>query len=165
LARILLGPALLAVFMGLPVGPAAAEGHREPVWAYCLRVFDGDTIEVLMGRQRERVRLIGVDAPEVNRPGRPGEPFGREAAAFAESLMHHEKLRLEFDEERRDRHGRLLAYVYLEDGLFVNAELIRLGYAEVYRRFRYRHKEYFFEMQDEARARRRGIWAGAKAGR
>jgi micrococcal nuclease len=91
-------------------------------------VVDGDTIEVLVNGTEEDVRYIGVDTPESVKPGAPVECFGPEASEFNERLVSGERVRLDFGPERRDDYGRLLAYVYVGDR-FVNAELVRRGYA------------------------------------
>jgi micrococcal nuclease len=93
------------------------------------RVVDGDTIEVQLGAEEEDVRYIGVDTPETVKPGEPVECFGPQASGFNHRLVEGRRVRLVFGEERRDRYGRLLAYVYL-DKRFVNAELVRRGFAE-----------------------------------
>ena len=97
-----------------------------------MRVVDGDTIRVALPSGEERVRYIGIDTPESVKPGSPVECFAKRASAFNERLVAGERVRLVRDVEERDRYGRLLAYVYRErDGLFVNAELVRRGYATV----------------------------------
>src|SRR5215213_4702317 len=83
--------------------------------ARVLRVIDGDTIEVDLGGREEHVRYIGIDTPESAIPGEPVECFGKEAAAANEDLVDGETVRLVFDAERRDRYGRLLAYVYADE--------------------------------------------------
>jgi micrococcal nuclease len=94
------------------------------------RVVDGDTIKVRMGGDEETVRYIGVDTPETKKPNTPVQCFGKKASAYNERLVDGRLVRLRFDVERRDRYGRLLAYVYRrEDGLFVNDALVRNGYA------------------------------------
>ena len=93
-----------------------------------LRAVDGDTIEVGIDGETEDVRYIGVDTPESVKPGEPVECFGPEASHFNERLVEGKRVQLVFDAERRDVYGRLLAYVYVDD-LFVNAELVRRGYA------------------------------------
>lgn len=105
-------------------------GPRPPrsAIAYVLRAVDGDTIEVRLDDHREDVRYIGVDTPETVKPDTPVQCFGPQASRFNHALVEHRRVRLVFDEERRDVYGRLLAYVYL-DGGFVNAELIRDGLA------------------------------------
>jgi micrococcal nuclease len=91
-------------------------------------VVDGDTIRVrLPSGEEEPVRYIGVDTPETHAGH---ECFGDQAAAENERLVGGRRVRLRFDVERRDRYGRLLAYVY-RGKLFVNAEMVRRGYAQV----------------------------------
>jgi micrococcal nuclease len=117
---------------GQPVATIAAGGALEAN-AVVEFVIDGDTIDVLIDGAEERVRLIGIDTPEVARRdgSAPAECFGPEATTFTESLLPvGTAVRLERDLVGRDDFGRLLAYVYrAEDGTFVNFELIRQGYA------------------------------------
>jgi micrococcal nuclease len=103
------------------------EGPRS-AQAYVSRVVDGDTVEVQLDGSEEDVRYIGVDTPETVKPGEPVQCFGKRASGFNHQLVEGERVRLVFDEERRDVYGRLLAYVYLGDR-FVNADLIRRGLA------------------------------------
>ncbi len=120
------------------------------------RVIDGDTIELSTG---ERVRLIGVDTPETKDPRRPVQYFGEEAAAFTKRMVEGKRVRLEYDWERKDKYGRTLAYVYLEDGTFLNAEIIRQGYGFAYTRFPFKYLEEFRKLEREAREAGRGLWA------
>jgi len=92
------------------------------------RVIDGDTFMITGD---EPVRLIGVDAPEA-RKGASAEPYGKEASAFTSVMLEGMQVKLLFDVKQRDQYGRLLAYVYLEDGKFFNELLVREGYALVY---------------------------------
>jgi micrococcal nuclease len=109
------------------LGGAADGGGGGTGSAVVERVVDGDTI-VLRGG--ERVRYIGVDTPESVKPGTPVECFAKAAGRENARLVEGRRVRLEYDAERRDRYGRTLAYVRRErDGLFVNAELVRRGYA------------------------------------
>lgn len=105
-------------------------GGEEPGSARALvtRVVDGDTIEVQLEGSEEDVRYIGVDTPETVKPGEPVECYGKRASGFNHRLVEGERVRLVFDEERRDVYDRLLAYVYLGDR-FVNADLLRQGLA------------------------------------
>ncbi len=100
--------------------------------ATMVRTIDGDTIDVKIGDTEERVRLLGVDTPESVKRDSPVECFGKEASKFAAGLLPAgTELHLERDVEARDAYGRLLAYVYrLPDGLFVNIELVRQGFAQ-----------------------------------
>jgi micrococcal nuclease len=126
-----------------------------------VKVVDGDTIHVQVGDRREKVRYIGVDTPETKHPTKGVQCFGQKASEFNASLVAGERVRLVRDVEERDRYGRLLAYVYrVRDGLFVNAELARLGYAQPLSippdvRFADR----FAALAREAREQGRGLWS------
>jgi len=122
----------------------------------CTRVVDGDTIIISNG---ERVRLIGVDTPETKHPSKPVEYFGKEASAFTKRMVEGKDVRLEYGQQRRDKYGRLLAYVYLMDGTFLNAEIIKQGYGNAYTRFPFKYMEAFRQYEKEAREAKRGLWA------
>ena len=126
-----------------------------------VKVVDGDTIHVQLGATREKVRYIGVDTPETKDPRRPVQCFGQKASDFNARLVGGERVRLVRDVEARDRYGRLLAYVYrVRDGLFVNAELARLGYAQpltIAPDVRYADR--FAALAREAREAGRGLWS------
>jgi len=124
----------------------------------CTRVVDGDTIIISMNGQDERVRLIGVDTPETKHPKKPVEYFGKEASAFTKAMVEGKKVRLKYDQEKRDKYGRLLAYVYLEDGTFLNAEIVKQGYGFAYTRFPFKYLDDFKEYEKEARENDRGLW-------
>ncbi len=149
--------ALAWLYIELP--PGLLPTQSDNTWRRCVRVVDGDTL-LLEGD--ERIRLIGVDTPESVDPRRPVEAFGKEAAAFTRRLAEGRRVRLEFDQERSDRYGRTLAYVYLEDGTFLNAEIIRQGYGHAYTRFPFRYSEEFRSYEREAREQRRGLWAAGR---
>jgi micrococcal nuclease len=124
------------------------------------RVVDGDTLKLAGG---ERVRLIGVDTPETKHPTKPVEPLGPEAAAFTRKHVEKRHVRLQFDRERRDQFGRILAFVFAED-FFLNEELIRAGYSKAETRFPYNGamKRRFRAAEEAARREQRGLW-GDKA--
>ena len=118
---------ILFVSCGSPSQPEAAATMRGLVkW-----VDDGDSIGIAGG---ERVRYLGINAPELAHDREPSEPYGEEARIFNEQLVLGRWVRLELGDERRDRYGRLLAYVFLEDGRFINGELVRQGFAHLLRR-------------------------------
>ena len=119
------------------------------------RVIDGDTLLLVNG---ERVRLIGVDTPETKHPRKPVEYFGREAYLFTKEMVDGKEARFEFDRQKRDRYGRVLAYVYLLDGTFLNAEIVKQGYGFAYTRFPFKYMEEFRRFEREARENRRGLW-------
>ncbi len=126
-----------------------------------VRVVDGDTIQVCcIGWKREKVRYIGVDTPETHHPMRGVEPYGMEAAEANRKLVDGKTVRLEFDVQQFDKYGRTLAYVYLEDGTFVNAWLVENGYAMVMTvPPNVKHQELFLKLQREAREAGRGLWS------
>ena len=133
------------------------------------RVIDGDTIQLASG---ERVRLIGIDTPETRfspklerdarRTGKDYKTIikmGEAATRFTKSLAQGKIVRLEFDVEKKDRYGRLLAYIYLPDGRMLNNEILKEGYAQVYT-FppNVKYVNMFLDSQREARDNNRGLW-------
>lgn len=121
------------------------------------RAVDGDT---LLLDDRTRVRLLGVDTPETKRPDWPVERFGPEAHEFTSTHVEGRRVRLEFDKERHDKYGRVLAYVYVDDW-FLNEELIRAGLGRAITNHPYSEtmKRRFRAAQREAQHQRRGIWS------
>jgi micrococcal nuclease len=108
-------------------GGSGSDAPRDGIVVPVVDVVDGDTIEVLVDDVEEDVRYIGVDTPEVD-PSIGVECFGSQASEANRRLVAGERVRLVFDDERRDRYGRLLAYVYVGER-FINEELLRGGYA------------------------------------
>jgi len=133
-------------------------------------VVDGDTLELA---SRERVRLIGIDTPEMHmsdklyRQAQSSKSdiqtimrLGEEAYKFTRNLVEGKRVRLEFDVERYDKYGRLLAYVYLNnDGTFVNAKIIQQGYASLLTiPPNVKYAGLFRTLYNEARENNRGLW-------
>lgn len=145
-----------AAYLKREAGPPERSPQAVSQQRLCVRVIDGDTIELDGG---ERVRLIGVDTPETVDPRRPVQYFGKEASAFTRRMVEGKDVRLEQDQDTLDRYGRTLAYVYLQDGTFLNAELVRQGYGHAYTRFPFRYEQQFVELEREARENGRGLWA------
>ena len=112
-------------------GPTSSVAGVLAANATVVRAVDGDTVDVRIGRKRERVRLIGVNTPETVDPRRPVECFGPEAKEATKHLLPPgTPIRLERDIEPRDDYGRLLVYVYrATDGRFVNLDLVERGLA------------------------------------
>lgn len=125
----------------------------------CTRVIDGDTIVVDIEGKQEKVRLIGVDTPETVHPLKPVEYFGKEASAFTKNMVEGKKVRLEYDWQKRDKYGRLLSYIYLEDETFLNAEIIKQGYGFAYTKYPFKYLEDFRQYEKEARENLRGLWS------
>jgi micrococcal nuclease len=121
-----------------------------------VRVIDGDTA-VLEGGSR--VRFLGMDAPEMERDARPAEFLAHESKDYVTGLIQGKTVRLEYDRERYDRYGRLLAYLYLPDGAMVNLAVVRQGLARAYSQPpNLRHQEALNAAQQEAMAAGRGLW-------
>ena len=119
-------------------------------------VIDGDTIDVAtVGR----VRLLGIDAPEIGRGFDTSAPFAREARERLTQLVLHRWVRLEQEGATHDVYNRHLAYVMTEDGLFVNAALVRDGLARVSARLPLTRLQELQRAEADARAFRRGMWA------
>jgi micrococcal nuclease len=154
-------PAILTyIFIGLFLllaQPAWADTGAGQ-WLKVRWVDDGDTIVLVDGR---RVRYIGMNAPEIDHPkyDRKAEPFGYEALRFNKSLVFRKQIRLELDQEKFDRYDRLLAYVFLSNGIFVNLELIRSGCAfYLARKPNDRYDKQLLKAQREAMTAEKGMW-------
>lgn len=133
------------------------------------RAVDGDTLEL---ENRERVRLIGIDTPEIHESNklykdsqRTGQDIntikalGMRAYQFTKKLVEGKRVRLEFDVDKHDRYGRLLAYVYLKDGTFVNAKIVEEGYASLLTiPPNVKYADLFLKLYQQARDNRRGLW-------
>lgn len=157
----------------------------KPDHAVVGKVIDGDTIDVQIllegedgyprlsntdhlssaprpSRKIERVRLIGVDTPETVHPFKPIEEFGKEASNYTKSRLQGKTVRLEYDLSKRDKYGRILAYVYVDDRHF-NAELIEKGYAFAYLRFPFKYREEFRQLELQAKQAGVGLWQSSEA--
>jgi micrococcal nuclease len=133
------------------------------------KAIDGDTLKLEGG---ERVRLIGIDTPEMHESSKlyrdskkSGQDIkiiqalGKRSYNFTRDLVEGKRVRLEFDEEKRDKYKRLLAYVYLKDGTFVNAEIVKQGYASLMTyKPNVKYVDTFKKLYQEARDNKRGLW-------
>ncbi|MFH2126030.1 MAG: thermonuclease family protein [Pseudomonadota bacterium] len=168
------GAALLGLLLAAVLAWAGGQGVE------VARVNDGDTITVQLGGRPELVRLIGVDAPETvhskslarkaRSAGRSATEEAQAGAASREALLKlvavGDKVRLvdgRPQTHKRDRYGRLLAFVYSAGGKLLNQEMIAQGWARAYRSFDYRHKSDFLRAESEAHLARRGLWAKGEA--
>jgi micrococcal nuclease len=150
--------------LGTARSPAAGRGEGPAGGIVSVTgVVDGDTIDVTWAGHRERVRLLGVDTPETVDPRRPVGCYGEEASAFTHRRLQGRRVRLTFDRQRRDRYGRLLAYVDV-DGQPFNDELLTGGYARLLViPPNGSHGRAMLDEELAARAAGRGLW-GACAG-
>jgi len=176
--RVSLGRALVAgaLIAGCATAAAPPAGLTR---ARVVAVGDGDTITVQIAERRERVRLIGVDTPELHespkldrdaqrsrRSRRDIQADGARARTFTADRLLGQTVSLERDVEPRDRYGRLLAYVWLDDGTLFNVELVRAGWARTLTvPPNVRHVDALVEAQRAARAARRGFWGDRHAPR
>ena len=139
---------IISLFLVLFVLPNLT--HAENV--QFLNLIDGDSILVVYQDHSQQVRLIGIDAPEW------GQEYGSKAKAHAMGFCFGQSLRLEFDKERKDRYGRLLAYVYSGDKM-LNEELVRAGLAIVIKvKPNTRYYARLKKVEGKARIERRGFW-------
>jgi micrococcal nuclease len=144
----------------LPAQPAG-DGTESPEYYAVTRVVDGDTFWIDDGSAKGlKIRLIGVDAPEPRNNGKKMKGyFGTESSDYLTRLISGKKVRLEYDVGRFDQYGRTLAYVYLEDGTFVNADLVKNGYATVMTTPpNVKYADTFVELAARARKHNKGLW-------
>jgi micrococcal nuclease len=143
---------------GVCLGPVVlllVSGAFAQQWRTCTRVIDGDTIELDGG---EKVRLVGIDTPELTESRKSVLLFAQMAQLFMQSLLEGKRVRLEYDQDRTDKYGRTLAYIFLEDGTFVNAAAVQQGYAFAYVKYPFKYMDDFKRYEGEARENRRGLW-------
>jgi micrococcal nuclease len=159
IAVVLLALAVVAAvaWWRLAPGPAAPFTRGTVV-----RAIDGDTILVEgPGGRIEDIRLLGIDTPETVDPRKPVGCYGPEASAFTKHLVTGRRVALRYDRELHDRYGRFLAYVWLAGARsqFVNAELVRQGYARTYP-FppNTAHAALFAALERSAAVAGRGLW-------
>jgi len=146
-----------ALFLAMAAPQRAA--MPDPNQHYAVRyAVDGDTIDV---GGIGRVRLLGVDAPEIGAVFDTPAPFARQARNFMASLVVGRWVRLELDAEAYDAYGRLLAYVIRDDGLDANAELLRAGLARISARYPLRRLSELQSAEADAQSARRGMWGEA----
>lgn len=125
------------------------------------RVVDGDTFYITNeSGNEEKIRLIGVDAPEIHKTAKKEAGYyNKEAKKYLTDLLANQKVRLEYDKDKTDRYGRTLAYAYLEDCTFINADLVRKGYAKVMTvKPNTKYEQLFTELQKDAILNRIGLW-------
>ena len=146
----------LSVFLIFFILFAPAEVAPAQTWYSVKWVNDGDTIVLTNGK---RVRYIGIDAPEIDHDNQRAQPLGYEARAFNRQAIIKRKIRFEFDQERQDRYGRLLAYIFLPDGTLLNENMLHMGYASfLYKKPNIKYNQRLLTAQQEAMKAKRGIW-------
>ncbi len=132
------------------------------------KVVDGDTIHIDINGKSETVRLIGINTPETVDPRRPVQCFGKEASNKAKELLEGKQVRIETEASQgeRDKYGRLLGYVFREDGLFFNSYMVEEGYAYEYTyNLPYKYQTQFKAAQKTAQENGKGLWAPGVCGK
>jgi len=127
-----------------------------------VNVVDGDTIKINLSGTTETLRLIGIDTPETVDPRKPVQCFGKEASNKAKELLSEQKVRIEKDSTQgdRDKYGRLLVYVWRQDGLFFNEYMVKQGYAHEYTYDTpYKYQAQFKADEKYARENQLGLWS------
>lgn len=157
--------ALILLFWLVLILPAFAAQHTGVVsW-----IYDGDTLQV---ENIGKVRLLGIDTPESKDSGRDGyylkrhkisrkklRSIAKQAKKFNIRHVKNKQVRLEFDQDKTDKYGRKLAYIYLPDGRMLNQLLLEKGLAFVFRRFDFKYKKDFLKTEKEAQLTQQGLWS------
>jgi micrococcal nuclease len=153
---------LTILFLTLAITAGPSPGDKETHIFYTVtRIVDGDTFWIDDGSAKGlKIRLIGVDAPESRNSGKKLKGhYGNEATGYLTKLISGKKVRLEYDVGHLDRYGRTLAYAYLENGTFINADLIKNGYATVMTvPPNVKYAETFLDLARKARKQEKGLW-------
>lgn len=123
------------------------------------KVIDGDTIQLDTG---ETVRYLGIEAPRLKTKEGGAEFYAKEALKYNKRLVFMKKVRLEFDHDKKDPQGRLLAYVFIKN-LFVNAELVKLGYARAsVKAPNVKYQRILTNLEKKAAEGEKGLWQEKK---
>ncbi len=141
-------------------GPSIDESESYQV----TEVKDGDTFNVKIGRHIETIRMLGIDTPETVDPRKSVQCYGKEASDETKSLLQGKTVRLKLnpDREEKDKYGRYLAYVFLDD-VFVNRFLLQEGYAREYTfGTPYMYQKEFRGIEKQAKDLQKGLWAACR---
>lgn len=142
---------LLLILLTLP-----CQGFAASITGKVVKVSDGDTIQVLDAGKAVKIRLAEIDCPETSHGAKkPGQPYGQAAKKFALDLVAGKTVRV--DVITRDRYGRVVGKVVLDDGSTLNKRLVGAGLAWVYRR--YAKDPALYDLEAEAKAARLGLWS------
>lgn len=160
MARLIIGLFLLFAASGVEAGTLSVVGQNR--WVQVLSVHDGDTLRTDKG---EKIRLLGINSPEVANQGKPGQVMGDKAKQRLTKLVAGKRVHLQMDKEKKDIYKRTLAQVFLRDGSWINAQMVREGLAYVYTfapNFRWAGK--LMQAEAEARRNKLGIWKTKRFG-
>lgn len=126
-----------------------------------IRFSDGDTLDVDMNGKTETIRFLGIDTPETHHPDKGVQCFGPEASQKTEELLSSGRAKLASDSKakNRDKYGRLLRYIYTEDGISVEETLLQQGYAFVFRGENFDQKQKYLSLESTAQQSKTGLWS------
>ncbi|MBB3109616.1 micrococcal nuclease [Paenibacillus phyllosphaerae] len=151
---------LMMVLLLAGCGAATETGNANRIDAKVIKVVDSDTIKVKMGNTEETVRMLLIDGPETVHPSKPVQPFGPEASDFAKKTLSNQTVQLELDVSERDKYGRLLAYVWIDDRMFnemaLERGLVRVAYVYAPN---VKYVDQFRNIQKKAQQQGIGIWS------
>ena len=151
---------LLLLLAVVPAQAGTLSVVGRDTWAKVEKAYDGDTFRTTDG---EKVRLLGIDAPELAHSAERGEPLGPKSKHFLQGLIEGKLVRLKRDKEKRDRYGRQLSHVYLRDGTWVNGAMVSEGLALVYTFAPNLHfANDLLRLEKAARDQKFGIWATSR---
>lgn len=152
-------------FTSLGAFQPAQSGNNTNVFFRIHRVVDGDTFWLINAKgEKEKIRFIGIDAPEAKNYGKKVKQYyGKESTNFLTNYLKGKKVRLEYDVQRYDQYGRTLAYVFMEDGTFLNDYIVRCGFAvtSTYPP-NVKYQSRFLKSERHARNNKLGMWAAGK---
>ena len=135
---------------------SSAAVSRAQSWHTVRWVNDGDTVVLTNG---QRVRYIGINAPEIDHEKQKAQPFGYAARSFNKRMVLKQKIRLEFDRERHDRYDRVLAYIFLPDNTFINERMLQKGLAFfLFHKPNQKYSRRLLKAQQEAMNAGNGLW-------
>jgi len=127
--------------------------------ARIIRVIDGDTVEAEINGEFDRIRLLRINTPEMTDTRPDVLELARASRLALERLVLNHVVTLEYDRVRRDKYGRILAHLHRADGLWVNREMVRLGFAEIMTiPPNVKHTDELLAAEREAREGKRGLW-------
>jgi len=148
------------LFLWLALAGIFPQAGNAQQWETVRWIDDGDTVVLDTG---DRIRYIGINCPEIDHGDRPAEPFGDLAKRYNKELVYGKRVRIEYDLEKRDRHGRLLAYLFLGNGRFINGALVAEGLAYCLPHGENtKFRDALLAYQREAMSAKRGIWKDLK---
>ncbi|UXU51539.1 thermonuclease NucI [Staphylococcus arlettae] len=140
---------------------SSQNGPEDAEQVHIERVVDGDTFVAKdKDNQTVKIRLIGVDTPETVKPNTPVQPYGKEASDYSKEKLTNQDVYLEYDKEKEDRYGRVLAYVWLDKQTMFNEQLVKEGLArEKYFAPNGKYRNLFEEAESAAKAEHKNIWS------